>query len=392
MLLSTHAMPSAGGKPADMIRHESLFTASAVDSGRAVSSVSPPLEGLNSPSQSVHDSPSTRPLTTLPLRTMQSSRTAPGSIPFASASVPPATSSEVIQSSVSRQHLSSSSPVNVLNQLPLLPEHPGHSHMGKGFALGTGTIAEKWRPHLESGKVKTHKASDPQASSDLPGQPLPTEPHPRSIQKESKASDNIGDVQNVEQPSTRISTPLYCPSARHSSLTVGTSFDHSLITNSQYGGSSAYSTPSRIHTGSLLDKSSANSNSCIHDSSSFGNSFHLGNGTSHTEEQPSSVYETTRDGRSSVDYSSLNSTHVREFSEEGESMLESSLNSTSFGATHPSIQGIYMYFSNYKVGEKSCLCIHLEIMLMHSAWNIIQYIVIYFALLHCTCNSTLQNI
>ncbi|XP_019746819.1 bromodomain adjacent to zinc finger domain protein 2A isoform X2 [Hippocampus comes] len=338
MLLSTHAMPSAGGKPADMIQHESLFTASAVDSGRAVASVSPPLEGLNSPSQSVHDSPSTRPLTTLPLHTMQGSRTAPGSIPLASASVPPATSSEVIQSSVSRQHLSSSSPVNVLNQLPLLPEHPGHSHMGKGFALGTGTIAEKWHPHLESGKVKTHKASDPQTSSDLPGQSLQTERQPRSIQKESKASDNTGDVQNVEQPSTRISTPLYCPSARHSSLTVETSFDHSLITSSQFGDSSAYSTPSRIHTGSLLDKSSANSNSRIHDSSSFGNSLHLGNGTSHTEEQPSSVYETTRDGRSSVDYSSLNSTHVREFSEEGESMLESSLNSTSFGATHPSIQ------------------------------------------------------
>ncbi|XP_077404802.1 bromodomain adjacent to zinc finger domain protein 2A [Vanacampus margaritifer] len=338
MVLPMHGMASAGSKHASVPQHDSLYFASAVGSGRAIASVSPTPEGLNSPSQSAHDSPSTRPLTTLPLQTTQGSRTAPVSIPLTLASVPPATTSEIIQSSDSVRHFAGSSPVGVLNQLPLLPEHHGHSNKGEDLVPGMGTMVDEDRPLLESGKVKTHKACDHHNSSNLPRQPLQTERQPSNIQKEPMAIGNAVDVLNAEKTPSRISTP-HCPSARHSALTSETGFDPSLLTTSQYGDSSACNTLSRIHISSFLDKSSANSTSRIRDSSSLGNCFILGNGTSDTEEQQSSVYETSRDDISSVDYSSLNYTHERGMSEAGESMLESSLNNTSFGASYPRYQG-----------------------------------------------------
>ncbi|XP_061651219.1 bromodomain adjacent to zinc finger domain protein 2A isoform X4 [Phyllopteryx taeniolatus] len=337
MSQSTHGIPSASNKLAALPQHDSLYTASAVGSGRAIASVSPPPKGLKSPSQSAHDNPSARSLATVPLRTTQGSSTAP-------VSVPPATSSEMIQSSDSVQHPATSSPGSMLNEMALLPEHHGHSNKGKGLLTGKGTMAKECHPHLESGKVNVHKASDPQKSSDLSGQLVQTERQPSNIQKEPMATGSVRDVLNTEETLSRISMPLDHPSAKHSSLTVETSFDHSLLTTSQYGDSSVCSTLSRIHISSFLDKSLAKSTSRIHDVSSFGNSFHLGNGTSqfastsHTE-QPSSVYETTSNGSLSLDYSSLNTTYEQEMSEAGESMLESSLNNTSFGPSHPRHQG-----------------------------------------------------
>ncbi|XP_057685295.1 bromodomain adjacent to zinc finger domain protein 2A isoform X1 [Corythoichthys intestinalis] len=297
MSQSTQGMPSTVVKP----QHDSLYSAAAVGSGHANVSVSPTPEGLNSPSLSARDSPSASPLITLPLRTTQSTGTAPVLNPPALASVPPATSSKRNQSSDSGQNPSTSSSVSVLNQLLVLPEHQGHSNMEKDFVHGKGTTGEVCPTNVESSKGRTHKVSDPQKSSDLPGQHLPSE---------------------------------HEPSNKHSSLIVETSFDHSSL-SSQYGESSG--TPARIHISSFLDKSFANSTPNIRDSRSFGNGFHSGNASSqfasicHTEEQRSSLYETTGDGSSSMDYSSLNSTQERERSETGESMLESSLNNASFG-------------------------------------------------------------
>ncbi|KAM9829304.1 bromodomain adjacent to zinc finger domain protein 2A isoform X6 [Syngnathus typhle] len=325
MLLPSHGMSSAGGKHAAMPQHDSLYAAPAVGSGQAIASVSPPPEGLNLPSQPAQEGPS---FTALPPQPTQGSRVAPVSFPFALTSVLPATSTEMIPSSDSAHHLSTPSPVSVLNQLPLWSEHQGLSTKEKGLVLRMGTMVVDCLPHLESGKVKMHKASDPQKSIDLPEQPLLTERQPSNTQKGPMARGNVGDVPNAEQTPSRISTLLHRHSARRSSLTSETSFDHSFLTTSRYGDSSACSTPSRLYSSCLLDKSSANTTSRLHDSSSFGNSFHLGNDTSHTEEQPSSIYETTRDGRLSVDFSSLNSTH-----EARESM--SSMNNTSFGASHP---------------------------------------------------------
>ncbi|KAM9829299.1 bromodomain adjacent to zinc finger domain protein 2A isoform X4 [Syngnathus typhle] len=331
MLLPSHGMSSAGGKHAAMPQHDSLYAAPAVGSGQAIASVSPPPEGLNLPSQPAQEGPS---FTALPPQPTQGSRVAPVSFPFALTSVLPATSTEMIPSSDSAHHLSTPSPVSVLNQLPLWSEHQGLSTKEKGLVLRMGTMVVDCLPHLESGKVKMHKASDPQKSIDLPEQPLLTERQPSNTQKGPMARGNVGDVPNAEQTPSRISTLLHRHSARRSSLTSETSFDHSFLTTSRYGDSSACSTPSRLYSSCLLDKSSANTTSRLHDSSSFGNSFHLGNDTSHTEEQPSSIYETTRDGRLSVDFSSLNSTH-----EARESM--SSMNNTSFGASHPRHQGLH---------------------------------------------------
>ncbi|XP_061699296.1 bromodomain adjacent to zinc finger domain protein 2A isoform X2 [Syngnathoides biaculeatus] len=193
-------------------------------------------------------------------------------------------------------------------------------------------------------------------SSDLPEQHVQTERHSSNSRKGPVSTGSVLGVLNTEKTLSRISTPLDHPSAKHSSQTVETSFDRSSLTNSQYGGSSLCSTPSRIHMSSFLDKSLANSTSHMHDASSFGNSFPLGNGTSqfastsHTEEQPSSIFETTRNGSLSLDYSSLNAVHEREMSEAGESMLESSLNNTPFRPSHPHHQGTEASWSTVSHG------------------------------------------
>ncbi|XP_077598273.1 bromodomain adjacent to zinc finger domain protein 2A isoform X2 [Stigmatopora nigra] len=302
MSQSTHGMPSTVNKPTAMLQHDSLYTALAIGSGQFNASVSPMPEQLNLHSLSPHDSPSASPLITLPLRTTQGSSSAPISNPHALGSVSPATSSKRIQSSDPEQNPSTSSPAGVLNQLVLLPEHQCQGNKEKNLYEKVSMTASG-SPHLESTKIKMQKASDPQKSSDLPGQYL---------------------------QSHREST------TKNASLMVEAGFDHSSLT-SQYGDSSVCNTPARIHIRSLLDKSPANGTPRINDSSTFGNCFHLGNGSSQFSsisrtEQPSSQYETTGDGSSSMDYSSLNSTQEREMSEASESMLESSLNNNSCGS------------------------------------------------------------
>ncbi|XP_061699307.1 bromodomain adjacent to zinc finger domain protein 2A isoform X3 [Syngnathoides biaculeatus] len=347
MLPSTHGIKKLAALP----HHDSLYTASAVDSGRAVASISPPLKGINSPSQSVHDNSSGRSLAAVPIRTTQGSRLALVSVPTTLASLPPVTSSKMIQSSDSVHHPAASSPVSVLNEIALY-----HSNNGRGLVPGKSKMVDGAPPHLESGKVNVHKSSDPQKSSDLPEQHVQTERHSSNSRKGPVSTGSVLGVLNTEKTLSRISTPLDHPSAKHSSQTVETSFDRSSLTNSQYGGSSLCSTPSRIHMSSFLDKSLANSTSHMHDASSFGNSFPLGNGTSqfastsHTEEQPSSIFETTRNGSLSLDYSSLNAVHEREMSEAGESMLESSLNNTPFRPSHPHHQGTEASWSTVSHG------------------------------------------
>ncbi|XP_054639345.1 bromodomain adjacent to zinc finger domain protein 2A isoform X2 [Dunckerocampus dactyliophorus] len=326
--LSPGVLLSAGNKPAPVAQHDSLHTALVVGAGGAIASaaLSPP-QGHNSPS-SAHESPSARPLSALPLLTTQASRTAPVSVPPALATVHPASSSEVVHKSGSGEHPASSIPVSVLNQLP---DHLCHGNTTKALAHEKGTKAEEGPPQLEA-----HKDTGPHKSSDLPGQPLQTEQQSSNMQQEPISTGIVGDVLKAEQ--------AHCPSSEHQ--TVETSFEHASHTASHYGSNSASSTLTRIHMSSFLDMSSNSSR--IHCSSSFGNSVHLGNDTSrfasssHTDEEESSVYDTTTDGGSFVDYSrddTLDSTRELELSGAGQSMLVSSLNSTAFGVSHLCYEG-----------------------------------------------------
>nr|XP_057908122.1 bromodomain adjacent to zinc finger domain protein 2A isoform X2 [Doryrhamphus excisus]XP_057908123.1 bromodomain adjacent to zinc finger domain protein 2A isoform X2 [Doryrhamphus excisus]XP_057908124.1 bromodomain adjacent to zinc finger domain protein 2A isoform X2 [Doryrhamphus excisus] len=315
---------SAGNKPAPVPQHDSMHTALGVGAGGTIASaaLSPP-RGHNSPSSSAHESTSARHLSALPLLTTQASRTAPVSVPPALATVHPASSSEVVRKSDSGEHPAMFIPVSVLNQLP---EKLCHGNTMKALAHEKGTKAEERPPHLEA-----HKDTDPHKSSDLPGQPLQTERQSGNMQREPVSTGIIvGDVLKAEQ--------AHCPSAERQ--TVETSSEHSSHTASHYGSSSASSALTRIHMSSFLDMSSNSSR--IHCSSSLGNDTSRFASTSHTDEEQSSVYDTTRDDSSFVDYSrdhTMDSTRDLEISGSGQSLLASSLNSTAFGASHLRYEG-----------------------------------------------------
>ncbi|CAK6957513.1 bromodomain adjacent to zinc finger domain protein 2A isoform X2 [Scomber scombrus] len=347
--------PSVGNKPCDpgpASQRQTLYTPPAVDSSLSTASAaSSPPEGVNLPSLAAKESPTVRPLSTLPLLTTQASRTAPVSAPPALVSVPPAmgTSSGVVQSSESGQHPSNSTPPCTPKQSSLKPEHHGHSEDRK--KIGT---PEEFLPQLDSGTIKKPqnvKATETQKSEirthksfiDLPGKHAETTVAPdrkteREKQHMQSSFSDIGEAEDsmMEQTPLRESPHLHSTRAEH--LTDEERFDNSSCTASRIDASSF------LEKTSLLDGDS----SCVDDYDPFDSSFHLRKGTSQfdstskTEEEPSTAFDTTRDSCSSVDDSrddTLDSTREGETSEAeetkdscqitGESMLESSLNNTS---------------------------------------------------------------
>ncbi|XP_061760562.1 bromodomain adjacent to zinc finger domain protein 2A isoform X2 [Nerophis ophidion] len=321
---SPRVLFSAGNKPVSMPQTDSLYAVRPI-----VSSAPSPPEGQCLPSLSAHDSPSARPLFALPLLTTQASSSAPVSVPPALVSLPPAAASVAVYNSDSAEHPASCIPVSVLSQLP---EHRCQNNTRNAFAREKGTKAEECLPEVETHidtnpQVEAHKDTDPQKSSDLPDQPFHSERQSNNMQKEPMSTGRVGDQLKAAQ--------THCPSADEC-LTVEKSFDHSSYTSSQYGSKLASSSASRFHISSFLDMSGSSLH--IHDSSSFGNSGYLGNdtsqfaSTSQTDEEPSSVYDTTRNGSSFLDYTrddTLDSTREQELS----GALVSSQNSTAFGAS-----------------------------------------------------------
>lgn len=116
--------------------------------------------------------------------------------------------------------------------------------------------------------------------------------------------------------------------------------------SSQFSEYSTFTTPSRIYTSSVLERSSLvdNDGSCIDDSAHFGDSFHLRehpsqvDSTSYTEEEDCTAFDTTREDLSSVDVSrddTLDSTRegegkISDAEETKDSLqMESSHNNTS---------------------------------------------------------------
>ncbi|XP_070766322.1 bromodomain adjacent to zinc finger domain protein 2A [Enoplosus armatus] len=330
----------------------------------------PPAADSDLPSLAAHESPTVRPPSTLPLLTTQASRTAPVSAPPALVSVPPAmgTSSGVVQSSDSEQHPPNTTPPRALKQSSPKPEHHGHSEDRNLLANKRNGKPEEHLPQLDLGMnrtsqkmeaTETHKSEihSPKSLVDLPGKPLQTtvapDQKPKNKQTESERHQCLQSSVICEEEDSMVEqTPLRKSSHLHSSrvehLTSEDSFDNSSRAASLFDGNSTFDTPSRIDVSSVLEKTSLIDGSCGDDSTHFDNSFHLRkdtsrfDNTSHAEEEPSTVFDTTRDSSSSVEDSrndTLDSTREGETSEAEEtkdsfqitreSMLESSLNNTS---------------------------------------------------------------
>nr|XP_020466274.1 bromodomain adjacent to zinc finger domain protein 2A isoform X1 [Monopterus albus] len=346
---SVPVSPSADSKrcvPASIPRH-GTYTPPAVDSGHSTASaaLSPP-EVVNVSSLAAHKSPIVRPLSTLPLLTTQASRTAPTSDSPALVSVPPATvvSSGVVQSSDSEQNSPNTTPWHALKQLSPKPEHHGLSKDRK--VLGDKRIgkAEEHLTQLDSGMIRTPQRVE---AIDFPGKPLQTTvPSDQKSKKKLTERHHMqsGDMCEAEDSTER--HPLFRKSPQLHSTRVEQeeSFVNSSLTACQYDGNSTCDTPSRMEASSVLGKTSLldGEGSGIDDSTHFDNSFHMRedssqfDSTSYAEEEPSTAFDSTRDSSCFLEDSRddmLDSTKEKETTNRcqvtGDSMLESSLNTTS---------------------------------------------------------------
>ncbi|XP_076596544.1 bromodomain adjacent to zinc finger domain protein 2A isoform X2 [Chaetodon auriga] len=351
--------------PASTTQHQT-YTPPAADCGLSTASAaSLPPGAVNLPSLATHESPTVRPLSTLPLLTTQASRTAPVSGPPALVSVPPAmgTSSGVVQSSDSEQHPPNTTPPHALKQSSPKPEHHSHSEDRKASADQRNGKPEEHLPQLDLNTRRTSQKVDttetnkseiclPKSLTDLPGKPLQTAVAPDQMRKNKQTDSEKHHMQSsvicesedsmLEQTPLRKSSPLHSTRAEH--LT-----DESFDNSSQFDGNSPFDTPSRIDVSSILAKSSLvdDDSSCVDDSTHFDSSYLLRKdtsrfeSTSHAEEKTSTSFYTTRGSSSFMEDSRddmLASTKEGETSEAeetkdsqitGESMLESSLNDTS---------------------------------------------------------------
>lgn len=377
--MSVSTAPSVGSKlcdPAPSSQRQTC-TPPAADSGLATASAAslPPRE-VNLPSLAAHESPTHRPLSTLPLLTTQASRTAPVSAPPALVSVPPAmgTSSGVAQSSESERHPPNATPPppHALKQLSPEPERHGHSEDWKVSANKRNGKAEEHFPQHESAARRTSQKVEatetdqsetrpPRSLTDLPGKPFQTAVSPNQKPKNKQADSEkhlmqSGGVSESEDSMAEQTAPRKS-SHLHSTRVDERSFDDS----SQFDGSSAFDTPSRINVSSVLEKSSLvddgdeadDDSSRVDDSTRFDSSYTRRMDTSQfdspsrTEEETSAALDTTRDSSSSADHSrgdALDSTRASEAEETkdscqvaGDSTLESSLDDTSQMEEEPSV-------------------------------------------------------
>ncbi|XP_008281875.1 bromodomain adjacent to zinc finger domain protein 2A [Stegastes partitus] len=362
---------SVGSKLCEPAPQCQTYTPAAVDSSLSTTSAaSSPPGGVNLPSLAAHDSPSVRPLSTLPLLTTQASRTAPVSSPPALVSVPPAkgTSSGAVQSSDSERHPSNTTLPRVLKQSSPKSEHHGHSEDRKVSVTKRNEKPEDHLPQLDSGGKRSSQVEENETNrseirshkslTDLPGKPLRTTVSPDQKSKNKQTDSEKHHMQRSvtleAEDSTMKQTPLRKSSQLNSSkvehLTDEQSFDNSSHAASQYDGSSTCDTPSRLDVSSVLEKTSylAGSSSYADDSTHFDDSFlrrkdnSQFDSTSQAEEEPSTTFDTTRDSSFSVEDSrddTLDSTREGEASDAeetrnscqitGESTLESSLNNSS---------------------------------------------------------------
>ncbi|XP_047438201.1 bromodomain adjacent to zinc finger domain protein 2A [Mugil cephalus] len=326
---SVSKSPSMGSSfcEPELTPHCQKYTPPAVELGLSTASAAPSAPGsLNLPSLAAHESPTVRPLSTLPLLTTQASRTAPVSTPPA---LPPVmgTSSGVVQSPDSEQN-------------PPKSEHRGHSEERKMLASKRNGKSEEHQH--DTAPIRTSQVEVSDAAGNSMQTPVAPDQKPKNKQtdfdKHHMQSSIIWDPEDSLEEGTPLRNSPQLNSTRVENLTDEQSFDNTC------------DTPSRFNVSSVLEKTSllGGDSSYAGDSSHFDNSFHPRknisqfDSTSQAEEEPSTTLDTTRDTSCSVEDSrgdTLDSTRDGETTEAeetgssfqitGESTLESSLNNTS---------------------------------------------------------------
>lgn len=278
------------------------------------------------------------------------------STPPALVTVPPAvgTSSGVVQSSDTDQNPPNAATHALKSSFPQ-PEQHGHTDSKMLAHKRNGKPDEHLSQHDSDARrvsqeveaTEIHKSKDhlPKSFSDKPLQtPVAFDQNPNHKQTDSEKHHMQSSVTCGSDDSM---TPVRKSSHVHR---VHLTDEESSNNSSQFGEYSTFTTPSRIDASSVLERSSLldDDSSCVDDSTRFGNSFHLRehpsqvDSTSHTEEEASTAFDTTRDDISSMEVSrvdTLDFTREGEMSDveetkdscqiTGDSMLESSLNNTS---------------------------------------------------------------
>lgn len=332
--------PSAGSKVSEPAPSSWCQTYTPPGFGAGLSAASAPPGLVASPRSATQDSPTVRPLFTLPPRTTQASRTVPVSNPPALVSVPPVIvkSSRALHSSDFKQHLLNAVTPPVQKQSPPKLEHHGLCTDRKTVEHKINEKAEEHVPQLDSGVIRTSQVEPTEAKTSETGsyKLLPDLPG-----KSSQTTDHLGtNLENTPSVSEKhpVKIGVVSDSSGESASPVKSSrlprvSDEQCFDNSHaafyYKDSSTCDTPSRLNTSSVLEKTSLLS----------GDSLFLGDSTQFdTSQFDSTSCNSTRESSFSVDESrddTLDSTREGEPCESertgssqltGGSMLESSLN------------------------------------------------------------------
>ncbi|XP_017265046.1 bromodomain adjacent to zinc finger domain protein 2A isoform X2 [Kryptolebias marmoratus] len=348
--------PSVGSKlsepaPASWCQTYTPLGFSAGLSAAPAASAPPGL--VTSPLRATQDSPTVRPLLTLPPVTTQASRTAPVSNPPALVSVPPV----IISSSRadSRQH-----PLNTTT-LPVQMQSPPklEPHRLDAVENRRNGKPEDLFPQVDSGIIRTSELelTETKTTEISSHRPLPNLPG-RSSQTTGIPDANLKNTQTgSEEPHVKIGVASEAdgdPTAesallvkspqpkttRFPHMSAEQSFDNSSCTASYYEDSSTCDTPSRLDASSVLEKTSltGGESSFLGDSSQLDTSQFDSVSCDSTRESSFSVDDTldsTREGEPSESEQMGNGSHLTE-----DSTLESSLNTTSQTEEPPVHSGV----------------------------------------------------
>ncbi|KAK2851651.1 hypothetical protein Q5P01_007927 [Channa striata] len=309
----THAADSKACEPVSKAQPQT-YTVSSVESGLSTADAElSPQGAVNILTLAAHQSPSVRPLSTLPLLTTEASKTAPISAPPALVSVPPAvgTSSGGVESFDSEQHPHNTTPHHAQKQSSTKPELPSHSE-ARTTLCNKLVASDQMSRDKEKDFEKEHmQRNDTCEAKDSQVEQTPLSKSPTASQPKSQLNEDSFD---------------------NSSLSAASQFDGSLTCN----------THSRMEDGTGLETTSTlegDDGSCGDDSTHFDNSFHLRQDTSqfdsisYAEENQSAAFDSSIDSSSRDDM--LHSTREEETSEieetnnsfhiTGQSELESSV-------------------------------------------------------------------
>ncbi|XP_034550685.1 bromodomain adjacent to zinc finger domain protein 2A isoform X2 [Notolabrus celidotus] len=339
--MSMSKTPPASSKPPAAASQRQTDTPPPANSDLPAASAAPqPPATTNLPS--TQESPTVRPLSTLPLLTTQASRTAPMSGPPALVSVLSATGTPSGAARSTGTELPPPEPT--APHLLKCPKPEQHGHSDDKKEVRRNGKAEEHQ--LDSGimrttqKVETAETTKSEilAPKSPPG--LPDEPSQTTVFAPVQKNKN----EKTESEQRLMKSVVTCDAAEEKTPLVKPS--HPRLTRldsteeESFEFSSQFDTPSRLHE--------EDDSSCIDDSAHFDSSFHSRkdtsqfDSTSHVDEEPSTALDTTRDSSSSADDSrddTLDSTREGETSEAegtkdgsqipGDSTMESSFNNSS---------------------------------------------------------------